>query len=222
MAILVSLHVLNVELPPFPMFIERQLMKVLPSAVACAVMLGLLAAGCSKEQQPPKGQAPPSLTQGTGSESTPTSAGGVHWTVPSRWGQHPPRQMRIATYMIQPAEGDTEGGECAVFHFGSGQGGDVQSNINRWLGQFEDAGKPDQSTRQVNGLPVTLVSVSGTYLAPGGPMMQSQGKKQNFRLLGAIIEAPEGAVFFKMTGPAKTIGAAEKEFDALVASVEKL
>jgi hypothetical protein len=130
--------------------------------------------------------------------------------------------MRVATYMIQPAEGDTEGAECAVFFFGNGQGGDLQSNINRWVGQFENPGKPDQAKREVNGLSVTTVSVMGTYLAPGGPMMQSQGKKANFRLLGAIVEAPEGMVFFKMTGPEKTIASAEKKFDELVGSVTKL
>jgi hypothetical protein len=52
-------------------------------------------------------------------------------------------------------------------------------------------------------------------------MMESQGKKENYRLLGAIVEAPEGLVFFKFTGPAKTIAAADTEFDALIGSVSK-
>ena len=196
-------------------------MKVFASVLVLVMVWGLLMVGCSKEQQPPKQQPPPALSQGTGSEQSPTSAGGVRWTVPPQWGRQPPRQMRIATYTIQPAEGDAGGAECAVFFFGSGQGGDVQSNINRWLGQFENAGKPEQSSKEVNGLPVTLVAVSGIYLAPGGPMMQSQGKKSDYRLLGAIIEAPEGAVFFKLTGPSKTVGSAKKEFDELVSSVSK-
>jgi|WetSurMetagenome_2_1015567.scaffolds.fasta_scaffold18084_3 hypothetical protein len=196
-------------------------MKVLALVGVCVLVVGLLVPGCAKEQQPPKQQEPPSLTQGSGSEATPTSAAGIEWTVPSRWSQHPPRQMRIATYMIPAAEGDPEAAECAVFHFGADQGGDVQSNISRWVNQFEDAGKPVQSTKEVHGLPVTLVTVSGTYLAPGGPMMQSQGKKTNYRLLGAIITAPGGSVFFKLTGPVKTVGTAEQEFDALVGSVVK-
>jgi len=62
---------------------------------------------------------------------------------------------------------------------------------------------------------------AGTYLAPGGPMMQSQGKKPGWRLSGAIIEAPEGLVFFKCVGPSKTIEAAEKDIDALIQSVTK-
>jgi hypothetical protein len=52
-------------------------------------------------------------------------------------------------------------------------------------------------------------------------MMQSTGKKTGYRLLGAIVEAPEGNVFFKLTGPAATVGAAQADFDALVGSMKK-
>jgi hypothetical protein len=196
-------------------------MRSFVAVLAITAILGALVTGCAKEEKPPK-QEPPSLTPGTVQGETPTSVAGIAWTVPSRWAAHPPRQMRLATYMIPAADGDSEGGECAVFHFGGGQGGDVQANIDRWLGQFENTGKPVQETREVNGLPVTTVEVSGTYLSPGGPRMQSQGKKENYRLLGAIIGAPGGSVFFKLTGPAKTVAFVEEEFEELIASVKKL
>jgi hypothetical protein len=73
----------------------------------------------------------------------------------------------------------------------------------------------------VHGLKVHRMDISGTYLAPGGPMMQSQGKKTGWRLSGAIVEAPEGLVFFKCVGPAATIQAAEKDIEALIQSVTK-
>jgi hypothetical protein len=63
------------------------------------------------------------------------------------------------------------------------------------------------------------VDIKGTYLNPGGGMMQSQGEKPDYRLLGAIVEAPQGNVFFKLTGPAATVAAAEADFDALLASI---
>jgi hypothetical protein len=154
------------------------------------------------------------------SMETPKAVAGVKWTVPSGWSNGPQKPMRLATYNVPAASGDAEGGECAVFHFGSGQGGDVQMNIDRWVSQFENA-KPKQSSKEVNGMKVEMVEIAGTYLAPSGPMMQSSGKKDNYRLLGAIIAAPEGSVFFKFTGPAKTVGAAAKDFDALVASLTK-
>jgi hypothetical protein len=146
---------------------------------------------------------------------------GIRWTRPERWGVDPPRQMRVATYTLPAADDDAEGGECAVFYFGSGQGGDVNANIERWVNQFEDIGKPEQSTEEVDGMKVTLVKVGGTYLSPSGPMMQSSGKKEHYQLMGAIVEGPEGMVFFKATGPAKTMEAGEKDFDSLVNSISK-
>jgi hypothetical protein len=128
--------------------------------------------------------------------------------------------MRVATYAVPAAKGAEEG-ECAVFFFGPGQGGGVDDNVARWGTQFEGAPTPQRSTSTVAGLRVTRAAVAGTYLAPGGPMMQSTGKKTGYRLLGAIVEAPGGNVFFKLTGPAATVAAAQADFDALVASIRK-
>jgi hypothetical protein len=52
-------------------------------------------------------------------------------------------------------------------------------------------------------------------------MMMASGKKENFRLRGAIVEGPQGSVFFKFTGPDKTISAASAEFDAMIGSLSK-
>jgi hypothetical protein len=146
---------------------------------------------------------------------------GLTWSVPSKWAVGPERQMRAATYVVDPQQGDTEGGECSVFYFGPGVGGDTESNIDRWVAQFEKPDGPRNETKEVNGMPVTIVQIAGTYLAPSGPMMMSSGKKENFLLRGAIVQGPQGSVFFKLTGPAKTIGAASAEFDAMVGSLTK-
>jgi hypothetical protein len=152
--------------------------------------------------------------------TAPGVAGGIQWTVPARWTSGAGSTMRVATYAVPAAKG-AEPGECAVFFFGSGQGGGIDDNVARWAKQFEGAPVPKQSTTTVAGMRVTRAEVAGTYLAPGGPMMQSTGKRTGYRLLGAIVEAPEGNVFFKLTGPAATIGAAQADFDALVASLKK-
>jgi len=154
-------------------------------------------------------------------------AGGLSWTAPKEWEAQGARAMRVATYRIPPAKGDAESGELAIFYFGQGQGGGVDANVKRWVGQFQ---KPDGSpipekeakTKKstANGLPVTTVDVKGTY-AGGGPMMGPSSPKPGFRLLGAIVEGPEGAVFFKLTGPEKTVAAADKPFRKMVDSVKK-
>jgi hypothetical protein len=173
----------------------------------------LLAEGCGRKES--GGQV--DLTK----EPAERTGAGIVWSYPSRWTQGGARPMRVATYTVPAAEGDSETGECAVFFFGPGQGGDVNSNIDRWATQFENAGQPEKRTMKVNGMNVTRAQISGTYLSPGGAMMESQGKKANYRLLGAIVEAPEGLVFFKFTGPVKTVEAAEAGFDAMIQSVSK-
>ena len=168
------------------------------------------------------------LSQGSGGGVEPAvspAVAGIAWSVPSNWRSRGPAPMRVATYAIPPAAGDTEGGELAVFFFGTGQGGDVRANLERWYGQMEQPdGRPSGplakvAERTAGGVKVTTVSVDGTYLWSPRPMSSEKVKKPGYRLLGAIAEAPGGNVFFKLTAPAKTAAAAG--FDAFVASIHK-
>lgn len=155
------------------------------------------------------------------------SAAGIQWTAPNAWRQEGARPMRAATYSIPAAKGDSEGAECAVFYFGAGQGGSVDANVKRWVAQFETPdGKPlsapEAKKEKVNGLAVTRLELQGTYLASMGPMAAAGAvKKPGYKLLGAIVEAPEGPVFFKLTGPAKTVTAAKVDFEKLVRSLRR-
>jgi hypothetical protein len=152
------------------------------------------------------------------------TAGGLKWSVPAKWTAGEAKEMRVATYQVPAAKGDAESGEVAVFYFGQGQGGGVNANVVRWVDQFRRAdGSPAAKdakikTQMINLLPVTTVDLKGTYVG-GGPM-GSGAPKPGYRLLGAIIEGPQGPVFFKFTGPEKTVGSAEKSFRALLGSVK--
>ena len=154
------------------------------------------------------------------------TAAGLAWTPPASWKSLGSRPMRAATYVVPAAAGDKEDGECAVYYFGPGQGGSVQANLDRWTKQFEQPdGKPSSQATQVKkrtvrGITVTTVDVSGTYSGMGGPMAAAKSVKTGYRLLGAIAEAQEGAVFFKFTGPAKTVAAQQSKFESLIASLK--
>jgi hypothetical protein len=146
------------------------------------------------------------------------AAGGYSWDVPARWTEQPARSMRVATYAV-PAPAGTEAGECAVFFFSGGEGGSIDANVERWSRQFEGTPKPERSARTIHGIAVTQVRLAGAYLAPGGPMMQSQGKRNGYLLVGAITQTSQGNIFFKLTGPATTVTAAEAEWETLLASL---
>lgn len=161
--------------------------------------------------------------QGGPAAGTAAQAGGLQWSVPADWSTGAERPMRAATYSVPAATGDPEAGECAVFYFGPNEGGGVEANIDRWIGQMK---QPDGSssatkakTRKLEGgLPITLVDLTGTYLASGGPMMQVTAEHPGFRMMGAIVQGPQGAVFFKFTGPEKTVAANAQAFLSMVES----
>jgi hypothetical protein len=112
-----------------------------------------------------------------------------------------------------------------VNYFGPGQGGSVEANVERWKSQMQGAdGNPAPAKidkRTSRGVAITIVDASGSYTGMGGPMMPSAKPVPGYRLLGAIVEGPGGSVFFKLTGPAKTIAAQQKNFDQLLASIER-
>ena len=149
------------------------------------------------------------------------TAGGISWKPPISWKVDPPRQMRVATYKIAPAKGDADEAELAVFYFGKGQGGTIDDNMKRWAGQFESAKPPVMKKEKLAGFDVSRIEVKGTYGAAMGPMApaSSSAPKANYALLGAIVEAPEGSVFFKLTGPQKTVESARLALDKMLKSI---
>jgi hypothetical protein len=132
---------------------------------------------------------------------------------------------RAATYAVSPASGDTASAECVVYFFGSGQGGTVQANLERWKGQLVTPdGKASDAKiakRTIHGLSVTTIDASGNYTGMGGPMAASKSVQNNFRLLGTIVQGPGGNVFIKFTGPAKTVASNQSNFDQLLNSFDK-
>jgi hypothetical protein len=150
------------------------------------------------------------------------SAGGISWTPPATWKADAARPMRAATYLIAPAKGDTDSGECGVFYFGEGQGGGVDANIDRWVSQFEaPKGAPVRKKEKLGAFEVTTVEVEGTFAGSMGGPMGPKTNKPGFKLLGAIVEGPKGNVFFKLTGPAKTVEGARADFLKMLKSATK-
>jgi hypothetical protein len=148
----------------------------------------------------------------------PTGAPGVDWDAPERWSVEPASGVRLATYAIAAKNGG-EAAQCAVFYFGQGQGGGIEANIERWIGEFENPPPAERRTLDVKGMQVHRVEVSGNYVAHAMGTGEGAAAQADAMLLGAIVEGPNGSLFFKMTGPSATVSAAEGEFDAMLQSL---
>jgi hypothetical protein len=181
---------------------------------------GPLGAGADTTQLP--SDHPPIGAAGMGADTLPPApaapAGALSWTAPEGWqAAKPASSMRMAEYVVP---GDAGAASMTVFYFGAGGGGGVEPNIARWVGQFKKDGgaaEAKRATRTVNGLTVHTVDVAGTYNA-GAAMMGGAQDLGDQRVLGAIVETPQGPYFFKLLGPVATIAAQQDAFEAFVQS----
>ena len=129
--------------------------------------------------------------------------------------------MRKASYEVPHAGTDTEDGELAVFYFGPNDGGGIEPNVARWVKQFSgiEPGDVKRADREANGLRQHTVEIAHGTFESGMPGAGPSGPKKDYALEGAIVEAPSGAYFFKMTGPAHTVAVARAAFLQLLDSV---
>ncbi len=204
------------------------------SAVLCICTVVIACSGSSPTS--PTGTMTPAPGPGSGQPSTMTPApaqsgapagGNLRYQAPAAWKSEPPSSgMRFAQFVLPKADGDAEDAALVIFYFGQGQGGGVQANLDRWVGQMQQPdgnssqAKAKTETAKINGLNATLLDVTGTYTAEMTPGAGDRQNKTNYRLRGAVVETPKGAYFVKLTGPQKTIQRWESEFTAFINSFE--
>jgi len=198
-----------------------------PSLAAISLAMlgwGAFLGGCQKDAAKEQTGAPkPAATAAAApkpaalpsTKPKPPPAKLMEWDDPKQWKKIPASGMRYMSYQVPPAAGDKEIAELNVFVLG----GDIESNIQRWVDEFSnfDAKTLSRSDRVVNDMTQAVVEIpKGTF--NGG--MGTGGPSDNFALLGAIVVTPENSTyFFKMTGPSATVLAARAPFYELLDSV---
>lgn len=207
------------ELPPgHPPIGETPVAPVAPSGAPLPEGHPPIEGGMAGEIPGASFEMPP-VEPGTG-----TGGMALVWTPPASWVVEPPANpMRRGQYRVPGPGGDAE---CAVFYFGPGQGGDPQSNVERWASQFvTEDGRPGTAVMQTRELAtgdakILVVETKGTFMAGSMMGMPSQPRPGQ-ALLGAVVEGPDAYWFFKLTGPEATVEAQREPFDAMLRSVRR-
>ncbi|MCX6828846.1 MAG: hypothetical protein NT002_06135 [candidate division Zixibacteria bacterium] len=161
-------------------------------------------------------------------DGRPVTVAGVTFRPPSAWKDLGPGGMRQANYTLGPLEGEKDSATMAVFYFGATQGGSVNENIERWISQISlpDGGDSHKAVVQndfnVDGMPVHLVELAGTYQASARGMMGGATEsKENYRMAAVVLETPEGNLFFKLTGPDYTARTMIGQFRAMLKEIKR-
>ena len=152
-----------------------------------------------------------------------TTIAGITFTPPSYWKNLEASGMRQAQFRLPPVQGDTAEGEVNVYYFGPQSGGGVEANLQRWIGQItlpngeDPASVAKRSTFTADDMPGHVVSLNGSYKNGGGRPMGGGGELlPDYRLVGVVLEGPEGSLFFKLTGPLATAKVMETELMKMV------
>ena len=136
-------------------------------------------------------------------------------TVPAGWtARAPSSNMRLAEYTIE--RGDSASiAEVVVYFFGSGQGGNVESNLARWKSQFSNQdGSPVRevvSQSKAGNVSLTFAEYRGSYARAVG-MGDPARAKPGQMLIAAIAETPRGTIFFQLFGPEASVAAQREAF----------
>ncbi len=149
---------------------------------------------------------------------------GLKLAVPEEWTRREPKSnMRAAEYVLPGPGGEVE---MTVFRFPGG--GDVNSNIQRWKGQFQHPdGTPiaeselKVDTTERAPLKLTTVELAGTNVAPVRPGSPERYHQPDAKMFAVIVEGDGDPYFFKVVGAAKTIDVWATALPAMAASIGK-
>jgi hypothetical protein len=129
--------------------------------------------------------------------------GKLTMTAPEGWTKKQPASRIVeAELATPPAKGDETPGRLTAM----GAGGSVEENITAGPNSSRAKGRrpPNPSwISSVGGAEVQIVDLSGTYEdKPGGPFAGKGVMRENYRMLGAIIQTKNaGNYFLKPTAP---------------------
>ncbi len=168
----------------------------------CLIVLALVVTGC----------------QGSGEKTASDSASTVtlavdnlRFEVPTDWqAEKPDSDARKAQYELTGPD-TSDVASLVVYYFGPGGAGNLQANIDRWVGQFADSdGQPPQehsqvTARTIDGMQIHSVDVAGRYIAQVTPGSAERYDKPDYRMVAAVIETPDGRYYIKAVGPRRTI-----------------
>ena len=197
-------------------------------AILC---LGLFMAGCDQDgvkvykvvdvpASAPSDQSSSNVDAGSGSPAMPAALPGISgaadatlpqmdFSLPPGWGQIPPSEMRVASFLITNQAGPSA--EVGVIPLPSGE--DQTALVNMWRGQLQLP-----PTNRADSTPVMVGNGSGLLfeLASTQPVLNGKYIQRN---LVAMVNRGNMSWFFKMTGEDGFVSGQKDNFLAFLKSV---
>jgi hypothetical protein len=209
-------------------------MKTLFHLLLAGLLLGAMACSSNDESQEATadaGAAMPEaqeMTVDPNAAYTPAAEGmtiaGITFYPHEGWTDLGPSGMRKAEYAFGPIGEEADSATMTVYYFGPDQGGGVDANLQRWIGQMTlaEGSEPKRLESTVEGMKAHMVEARGTYNVSSGMMMGGDTTlKEGYLMSAVVLETDQGNVFFKLTGPQQTAREMAGSFKKMLENIEK-
>ena len=133
-------------------------------------------------------------------------------------------QAVVARFIVPRIEGDSEDAECVLLSFAE-EKISGEEKLEQWTKQMlqpDDRPSEELATTtsyDVQGMKVTIIDVPGIFSPRVHPNSKMRYYNRGFRLKAAVIESPERLIFFKLTGPDRTVTHWNTAFSQLLDSI---
>jgi hypothetical protein len=144
--------------------------------------------------------------------ATPLKVGPLTFSLAAPWKvSDTPKPMSQGTIEL-PGKDGAVGLSASFYHFGAGQGGDLQGNIQRWQGMFQPSpeAKTVKEEMDFGKAKATLVSITGTYV--GSRFTPEKEPRAGYTLLAAVLPTDDGDIYVRLVGSEAGVAAAKEEF----------
>ncbi|MEA3296313.1 MAG: hypothetical protein U9R56_00430 [candidate division Zixibacteria bacterium] len=138
----------------------------------------------------------------------PVNIAGATYMPASQWNDLGAHGTSLARYTFGPLEGDKKPATMAIYYSGKDVRGNWKKDFERWIRwiSFPDGRDPKSAAlthdREVDGMTAHVLSIFGNCNVPAERSVSGQVVQGNkYRLVGIVLEAPEGDVVFELNGP---------------------
>jgi len=141
---------------------------------------------------------------------------------------HPSRRLE---FRLPSNDAQREDARLVVWNFPDvrdpGNGEMIQKTMDRWCTQIvQRDGTPSQAAADrteyaINNMPVSVMDVTGRYVAETAPGSGIHYNKPLFRMVGAYIVTPDADYMVQLVGPASVVADHSGEFDQFLKSVRR-
>lgn len=179
--------------------------------------------GEASGERPVGGEDDASREAGDGSGGFAVTLDGITIPLAQGWtARTPSSSMRAAEVVLPGVEGEDEA-SMVVFYFGAGGAGTAEANLARWRSQFSmpDGSDPSDHAEiasvDLGGRAMVVMRLDGTYIAETSPGSGERVNKENWSLVGAVVETSAGPYYVKIVGPSSAIERERSGIDAMLA-----